>query len=197
MDKVHKLELLQEIIAKILEDTRAAFGHKQPRMTASGESKRLYQELKPVSECSKDCLCGCRIFGWRLLRLLLGPRQTVNLPANKRAAQHNEIHPCFISQSDPKIVSNTHRLRLSAGAAGPEARTPNHRGELLQCYNHSHSLNQRTRSCVRLDRLFRSRLFDAVHKKLLNAKGRNNITETRRTFVFCAPTISNKPWARK
>src|ERR1041384_4080963 len=72
MDKVHKLELLQEIIAEMSEDTGAAFGHKQPRMTASGESKRLYQELKPVSECSKDCLCGCRIFGWRLLRLLLG-----------------------------------------------------------------------------------------------------------------------------
>ena len=78
MDKVHKLELLQEIIAKMLEDTGAAFGHKEPRMTASAESKRLYQELKPLSECGKDSLCGCRIFGWRALRLLLGPRQTVN-----------------------------------------------------------------------------------------------------------------------
>lgn len=132
MDKVHKLESLQEIIAEMSEDTGAAFGHKQPRMTASAESKRLYQELKPLSECGKDSLCGCRIFGWRALRLLLGPRQTVNLPANKRAAQHNEIHPCFISQSDPKIVSNTYRLSLSAGAESPNPKSPGRAPAMLQ-----------------------------------------------------------------
>ena len=36
----------------------------------------------------------------------------------KHPLRHSEFSPCFIPQSNPKLISNTYRLSLSAGAVG-------------------------------------------------------------------------------
>jgi len=96
----------------------------------------------------------------------------------------SEFSPCFIPQSNPKLISNTYRLSLS-GAVGLEAQTANHRGR-GPAMPQSRDGENDTRRCDWIGCL-ESDVFDSVQKGLLNAEGRKNIAEKPRPFVFlCA-----------
>jgi hypothetical protein len=109
---------------------------------------------------------------------------TFNSPLASRnnPLRHSEFSPCFIPQSNPRLISNTYRLSLSAGAVGPGAQPPNHRGK-GPAMPQSRDRETDTRRCDWIGCL-ESDVFDSVQKWLLNAEGRKNITETPRPFVF-------------